>query len=54
MLFRSYKLTTIAAFDERFVIPPSHREQALEMIKEPELVKRETGFGPRQEPRRGP
>lgn len=49
-----YKLTTLATFEERFVVPPSHREQAVELLREPELEKRETGFGPRQEPRRGP
>ena len=49
-----YKLTTIAKFDERLVIPPSHREQAIEMMREPELHKGETGFGTTQKPRRGP
>ncbi len=49
-----YKLTTLATFDERFVIPPSHREQAIEMMREPELHKGESGFGPRQAPGRGP
>ena len=28
-----YKLTTLATFTERFVIPPSHREVAIESFK---------------------
>ncbi len=48
-----YKLTALASFEERFVIPAAHREKAHEMMQETELVKKETGFGIRQKPARG-
>jgi nitrate reductase beta subunit len=40
-----YKLTSLAKFDERFNIPPSHREQAMEMIEYAGDSKGSTGFG---------
>lgn len=30
-----YQLTALCTFEDRFVIPPMHREQAIEMMKEP-------------------
>jgi len=40
-----YYLTSLATFDDRFVIPPAHREQATELIEFTGDVKGETGFG---------
>jgi nitrate reductase beta subunit len=48
-----YRLTALCTFDERFVIPPMHREQAIEMLKEPHEHRSETGFGFVGGPRRG-
>ena len=30
-----YRLTSLCTFEDRFVIPPMHREEAIEMMKEP-------------------
>ncbi len=40
-----YYLTSLARFDDRFVIPPAHREQAIEMLEFAGDVKGSTGFG---------
>ena len=40
-----YYLTSLAKFDDRFVIPPAHREQAIEMIENTGDRKGSTGFG---------
>lgn len=48
-----YKLTSLASFDERFVIPPMHREEAIEMLKATDAQKGEAGFGFREAPARG-
>lgn len=48
-----YILTSLAKFNDRFVIPPAHREQALEMIEFAGDVKGSTGFGFRESPARG-
>ena len=48
-----YKLTALCTFDDRFVIPPMYREQAIEMIKEPHEHRSEAGFGFVGGPRRG-
>jgi nitrate reductase beta subunit len=40
-----YHLTSLAAFDERFVIPPAHREHAIEMLEFTGDRKGSTGFG---------
>lgn len=40
-----YKLTALCTFEERFVIPPAHREEAIEMLKEPWEQKGTVGFG---------
>ena len=48
-----YHLTSIAPFDERFVIPPMHREEAIEMLDEPLAAKGFAGFGFRSGPERG-
>jgi nitrate reductase beta subunit len=48
-----YKLTSLCTFEERFVIPPMHREEALEMLEDPLVTKQSTGFGFMSGPRRG-
>lgn len=48
-----YELTSLASFDQRFVIPPSHREEALELMEDTADVKGNTGFGFREKPARG-
>jgi nitrate reductase beta subunit len=48
-----YKLTSLCTFDERFVIPPMHREQAIEMLGDPLEHKQSVGFGFVEGPRRG-
>ncbi len=40
-----YYLTSLAKFDDRFVIPASHREQAMEMMEFTGDTKGSTGFG---------
>ncbi len=48
-----YKLTSLCTFEERFVIPAAHREEAIEMMKDPLEHKQEAGFGFREAPARG-
>ena len=48
-----YRLTALCTFDDRFVIPPAHREEAIEMMKDPLEHKQEVGFGFLSGPRRG-
>ena len=48
-----YQLTSIAKFDDRFVIPPMHREEAIEMMDEPLEAKGYSGIGFRKVPERG-
>lgn len=48
-----YRLTSLAKFDERFVIPPAHREQAIEMLEFVGDAKGSVGFGSKQKPERG-
>jgi len=48
-----YKMTSLPKFNERFVIPAAHREQALEMLEATEEVKGNTGFGFMEKPQRG-
>ena len=48
-----YKLTSLATFEDRFNIPPAHREQALEMLENTGDVKGSTGFGFKEVPQRG-
>jgi len=48
-----YRLTSLAPVDERFVIPPMHREEAIEMLDEPLAVKGFAGMGFRTPPERG-
>ncbi len=48
-----FYLTALAKFNDRFVIPPAHREQAMEMLEFTGDVKGNTGFGFRERPERG-
>jgi len=48
-----YYLTSLAKFDDRFVIPPAHREQAIEMIEFTGDTKGSSGFGTKPKPVRG-
>ena len=48
-----YYLTALAKFDDRFVIPPAHREQAIEMLEFTGDTKGAVGFGFREKPLRG-
>jgi nitrate reductase beta subunit len=48
-----YKLTSLCTFDDRFVIPPMHREEAIEMMKDPHEHKQAVGFGFIEKPERG-
>jgi len=48
-----YYLTSLAKFDDRFVIPASHREQAIEMLEFTGDVKGSVGFGFIEKPARG-
>jgi nitrate reductase beta subunit len=48
-----YYLTSLAKFNDRFVIPPAHREQAMEMLEFTGDVKGSQGFGFREKPARG-
>ena len=48
-----YQLTSLCTFDDRFVIPPMHREEALEMMRDPLEHKASAGFGFVSGPQRG-
>jgi nitrate reductase beta subunit len=49
-----FRLTALPLFDERFVIPPSHREQALQMLNDDMWAEKGgAGFGFRAAPVRG-
>lgn len=40
-----YELTSLCTFEDRFVIPPMNREEAIEMMKDPHEHRTEAGFG---------
>ncbi|GAB4528395.1 MAG: nitrate reductase subunit beta [Anaerolineales bacterium] len=48
-----YQLTTMPTLEERFVLPPYHREMAIESLDDPLTHKGLTGFGYIQPPQRG-
>jgi nitrate reductase beta subunit len=48
-----YYLTALARFDDRFVVPAAHREQAIEMLEFTGDVKGNTGFGFKERAVRG-
>ncbi|MFQ5748839.1 MAG: nitrate reductase subunit beta, partial [Planctomycetota bacterium] len=47
-----FKLTALATFEDRFVIPPFQREMAIEMMEDPQEHKQSSGFGFRTAPMR--
>ena len=47
-----YRLSALATWDDRFVIPPFQREMAMEMITDPHEHRSSAGFGFRDAPRR--
>jgi nitrate reductase beta subunit len=48
-----YRLTSLCTFEERFVIPPMHREEAIQMLEDPHGHRQSVGFGFTAAPRRG-
>ena len=48
-----FRLTSLATFEERFVIPPAHREESIEMLEATADAKGEMGFGFKERPSRG-
>jgi nitrate reductase / nitrite oxidoreductase, beta subunit len=48
-----FRLTSLAHFSERFVIPPAHREEAIELIEQTAARKENAGFGFIEKPERG-
>jgi nitrate reductase beta subunit len=48
-----YELTSLCTFDDRFVIPPMHREEAIQMMEDPLEHKQSVGFGFLSGPKRG-
>jgi nitrate reductase beta subunit len=48
-----YYLTSLAKFDDRFVIPAAHREQAIEMLEFTGDTRGSVGFGFKEKPERG-
>lgn len=47
-----YRLTSLVKYDDRFVIPPAHREEAIEMIESVDDRKGNSGFGTNTSTRR--
>ena len=47
-----FKLSALATWDDRFVIPPFQREMAMEMLTDPHEHRSAAGFGFRDAPRR--
>ncbi len=48
-----FRLTSLPLFDDRFVIPAAHREEAIEMLESTADVKGNHGFGFKEPPKRG-
>lgn len=48
-----YRLTSLCTVEDRFVIPPAHREEAIEAVQDPMERKQSVGFGFVSGPRRG-
>lgn len=48
-----FRLTSLPLFDERFVIPAAHREEAMEMLESTADIKGNHGFGFKEPPKRG-
>jgi nitrate reductase beta subunit len=48
-----YQLTSLCTFEDRFVIPPAQREEAIQMMEDPHEHRKGAGFGFLAAPRRG-
>ena len=48
-----FRLTSLAKFKQRFIIPEAHREEAMELLESTGDVKGNTGFGFLEKPVRG-
>ncbi len=48
-----YRMTSLCTFDDRFVIPPMHREEAIEALADPREHQQSVGFGFLTGPKRG-
>ncbi|MBI4334075.1 MAG: nitrate reductase subunit beta [Chloroflexi bacterium] len=48
------RLTSLPRFEDRFVLPPYHREQLIEATVDPLQQKKQAGFGLTSSPQRGP
>ncbi len=48
-----YQMSAISRLEDRFVIPPAHREEAIEAIEDPQERKQAAGFGFLTGPKRG-
>lgn len=48
-----FRLTSLVSFSDRFVIPPAHREEAIELIEQTSTRKENAGFGFTEKPERG-
>ena len=48
------RLTALPRFDDRFVLPPYHREVVIEQLEDPLRHKHHVGVGFKRPPRRGP
>ena len=48
-----FRLTSLAGYRDWFVIPPAHREEAIEAIENTFIRKENTGFGFTEKPERG-
>lgn len=48
-----FRLTSLVSFRDRFVIPPAHREEAIELIEQTSTRKENSGFGFMENPERG-
>jgi nitrate reductase beta subunit len=48
-----FRMTTLAHLQDRFVIPPSHREEAIDLLENTSERKGNAGFGFTEKPQRG-
>jgi nitrate reductase beta subunit len=48
-----YRLTSLPTMQDRFVIPPMHREYAIALMEDPAMHKGSAGIGFRTPPKRG-
>ncbi len=47
-----FRLTSLPRYDERFIIPPAHKEEAKELIQNTDELKGSSGFGFKTDPER--